>query len=432
MAGNKVQDVELDDNAEMVEAHDPKNAEKQSIASVAAASKATGKAAARRGDKSNGEPMPKSKAGMISVAHDLMSEMTSEQLEGVLEVIMGENISEDKSYEAPRLMGRGSREGHAEKVRAAVLAHAKDKGYKVNHHDEPHSKPDITISYEHGDTPKDSVPSYYTVHSDGPSGAHKDKELHKILGGSKRQHNEDLDHYNFDFTSDLNALVESEGTLSEEFKSKTATIFEAAVKSKLSEEIDRLEEAYATELDEQVSSMKADLVEKVDSYLNYVVESWMEENQLAVRAGLRTEIAETFMTKLKDLFVESYVEVPESKVDLLDEVVTANEELEEQLNSTVARNIKLNEELEGYKRDAIIREASKDLAETQVVKLASLVEDIAFDDEKSFAQKVKTIKESYFKKKTAGSSLTEETDDMNSEEVSPVMAQYLKAIRKSN
>lgn len=343
MAGNKVQDVELDDNAEMVEAHDPKNAEKQSIASVAAAGKATGKAAARKGDKSNGEPMPKSKAGMISAAHDLMSEMTSEQLEGVLNVLMGEEADASSVAEARTV--------------------------------------DINI----------------------------------------------------DFTADLNALVESEGTLSEEFKAKTAVIFEAAVKSKLSEEIDRLEEAYATELNEQVSTIKTELVEKVDSYLNYVVETWMEENKLAVKAGLRTEIAETFMNKLKDLFVESYVEVPESKVDLVDELVSANEELEEQLNSTVARSLKMNEELEAYKRDAIIREASKDLAETQVAKLASLVEDIAFDSEDTFAQKVKTIKESYFKKNPSNVSITEDTsDDENSEEVSDVMAQYLKAIRKSN
>ena len=123
-----------------------------------------------------------------------------------------------------------------------------------------------------------------------------------------------------DTTAELDALVESEATLSDEFKTKTATIFEAAVKTKVSEEIDRLEEQYKEELEEEVSSTKSDLVEKVDNYLNYVVETWMEENQIAIQNGLRNEIAENFMNKLKDLFTESYIEVPESKVDLVDEL----------------------------------------------------------------------------------------------------------------
>jgi len=235
------------------------------------------------------------------------------------------------------------------------------------------------------------------------------------------------------FSEDLNALVESEATLSEEFKAKTAIIFEAAVKSKLSEEINRLETEYAEQLEEEVSATKADLVEKVDSYLNYVVENWMEENKLAIQSGLRAEIAEGFMNGLKNLFVESYVEVPESKVDLIDELATAHEELEESYNEAVQAAMDLNEELEGYKREAIIREASRDLAETQVEKLASLVESIDFEDEDTFKNKVATIKESYFTKKITEA--VEEIDDVADEdttEVSDVMAQYINAIRKQS
>jgi len=341
MANTNDQDVELDDNEDVVEAHDPKNAEKQSIGSMKSSENAGPTAKSRKGDKRNSEAAPKTKAGMISVAHDLMSEMSAEKLSNMLNILMGEEAE------------------------ATSVAEAR--------------KVDINV----------------------------------------------------DFTSDLNALVESEATLSEEFKAKTAVIFEAAIKSKLSEEIDRLEEAYATELEEEIASTKADLVEKVDSYLNYVVESWMEENKLAIHTGLRTEIAETFMSKLKDLFIESYVEVPESKVDLFDELTAANEELEEATNTAVVRAMRLAEELETYKRDAIIRAAAKGLAETQVVKLSALVEDIDFEDEAAFAQKVKTIKESYFSKKTAESNLVDETDDETSEEVSGVMAQYVNAIRKS-
>jgi hypothetical protein len=238
-----------------------------------------------------------------------------------------------------------------------------------------------------------------------------------------------------DFSEDLNALVESEATLSEEFKAKTAIIFEAAVKTKLSEEIDRLETEYQQQLDEEIQATKEDLVEKVDGYLNYVVEQWMEDNKLAIQTGIRTEIAEGFMDKLKDLFVESYVEVPESKVDLVDELAEANEELEEQVNDATAKAIELAEELEGYKREAVIREASKDLAETQVEKLKSLAESIDFEDEDTFASKVKTIKESYFSKKTTESVIDEAIDDEAADsevEVSPMMEQYLAAIRKSS
>ena len=237
-----------------------------------------------------------------------------------------------------------------------------------------------------------------------------------------------------DFSEDLNALVESEATLSDEFKAKTAVIFEAAVKTKLSEEIDRLESEYQTQLDEEVSSIKEDLVEKVDGYLNYVVEQWMEDNKLAIQTGLRTEIAEGFMDKLKDLFVESYVEVPESKVDLVDELATANEELEEQYNEAVAKAMTIQEELVSYKRDAIIREASKDLAETQVEKLAKLAESVDFEDAESFASKVLTLKESYFSQKTAKSVIAEESEDDTADEAvetSAMMEQYLTALRKT-
>jgi hypothetical protein len=240
--------------------------------------------------------------------------------------------------------------------------------------------------------------------------------------------------YQVDFSEDLNALVESEATLSDEFKAKAETIFEAAIKSKLGEEIDRLEEKYNEELAEEVESTKADLVEKVDNYLNYVVESWMEENKLAVQSGLRTEIAENFMSSLKDLFEESYIEVPEAKVDLVDEMADQVSELEESLNDTTAKNIEMMGVLEELMREKIIREASEGLAETQVEKLKSLVSDIDFDSEETFAEKVETVKESYFTKKVTETASIEEdvSDDDGVQVASGSMAQYLTAIQKTN
>lgn len=238
----------------------------------------------------------------------------------------------------------------------------------------------------------------------------------------------------FSYSDELSALVESEATLSDEFKVKTAVIFETAIRSKLSEEIERLEDEYQSRLEEELDATRTDLVEKVDSYLNYVVENWMQENKLAVETGLRTEIAEDFMGKLKDLFLESYIEVPESKVDLVDELAEQVEELESKLNAQTASVLEMSENLEYYKRETIIREASRDLAETQVEKLASLVNSLDFEDEESFAHKVKTVKESYFKKSvTTEEELIEDWDNSTqSREVSSVMDMYLNAIKKSN
>jgi len=267
----------------------------------------------------------------------------------------------------------------------------------------------------------------------GKMNAMKKQDLQAAYGkmmGEEVEAEEEVVAETIDTTAELNALVESEATLSDEFKAKTAVIFETAVNSKIAEEVDRIEAQYKEELSEEVATIKSELVEKVDSYLNYVVESWMEENKVAVQNGLRTEIAETFMEKLKDLFTESYIEVPESKVDLVDELASQVEELEEKLNTQTGDAIKLAEELELYKRDAVIAEACRDLAETQVEKLKSLIEKVDFDDEESFAMKVATIKESYFAKEISTEVVELDGEPEAEIEVSSVMENYLSAIRK--
>ena len=273
---------------------------------------------------------------------------------------------------------------------------------------------------------KADMQSMYNNYSKMPEGVEIDDEA---LVETKA----DVD-VSVDFSEDLNALVESEATLSDEFKGKAETIFEAAIKSKLSEEIDRLETKYEEELAEEVASTKADLVEKVDNYLNYVVEQWMDDNKLAIQTGLRTEIAENFMNSLKDLFTESYIEVPEAKVDLVDELAAQVDELEEANNDVIKKNIEMTEELEELKRDKVIAEASEGLAATQVEKLKKLAEDVDFESEETFAKKVATIKESYFTKKTTESAdiEVEEDDSPIVESASGAMAQYLSAIQRTN
>jgi len=235
-----------------------------------------------------------------------------------------------------------------------------------------------------------------------------------------------------DVTADMNALAESEATLSETFKDKAAVIMEAAVKSKVSEEVARIESELQEEFDEELKTTREEMVEQIDGYLNYVVEKFMEENKLAIEHGLRTELAEDFMNGLKNLFTESYVEVPESKVDLVDELGTQVRELEEKLNETTEASIRMTGELEELKRDAIIREHSRDLAETQVEKLKSLAEDIDFEDEETFASKVATIKESYFTKKKVTVAEEQVDESAEEQEVSGSMAMYVNALKQTH
>jgi len=234
-----------------------------------------------------------------------------------------------------------------------------------------------------------------------------------------------------DVTADMNALVESEATLSESFKDKAAVIMEAAVKSKVSEEVSRIEAELQEEFDEELKTTREEMVEQIDGYLNYVVEKFMEENKLAIESGLRAELAEDFMVGLKNLFTEAYVDVPESKVDLVDELQTQVNDLEGKLNESTEQSIRMSGELEELKRDAIIREHSRDLAETQVEKLKALAEDVDFEDDETFAKKVATIKESYFTKKTPSVVGEEVVEEVEEEEVSDSMARYISAIKRT-
>ena len=235
-----------------------------------------------------------------------------------------------------------------------------------------------------------------------------------------------------DFDEDLDTIIKEEATLSDGFRDKASTIFEAVLTSKLSQEIDRLEAEYAQNLEEEVSEVQSSLVEKVDSYLNYVVEGWMKDNEIQVQQGLRTEIAEEFMTSLQSVFKEHYIEVPEGKEDLVDELNEQVTELEETLNKTTDDNIELHSKVQNFEKQEVVREQSSGLAETEAEKLASLVEDIEFDNKETFEMKVKTVKESYFKSESDES--VDEVDsllgeDNISEEVSSEsMAKYTQAI----
>ena len=236
-----------------------------------------------------------------------------------------------------------------------------------------------------------------------------------------------------DVKEHVDALVAGDDSLSEEFKQKAATVFEAAIKSKVKEIAEEMQADYDKKLAEETSKSKDELVEKVDSYLAYVVEEWMKENELALERGIKGEIAEDFISGLKKLFEDHYIDVPDEKYNVLEDQSSKIEELEKKLNESIEKNVELSKENGEHKRQDIIDEASADLAETQKEKFNKLAEEIDYKDAEDFTAKVKTIKESYFGKKES----TSEIDDVAAEssqdnpDLTNAMAAYSAAISKT-
>lgn len=342
-------------------------------------------------------------------------ELQDDNLEETVEVENEESIAEDAEVEevAEEVVAEEAiEEAAAPKTKAGIINAMYSEMSKMK-------KADLQAAYE-------SMMGKDDEDGDDDDDDDDDEEMKETKGKVKES---------YDFEADLDALVSSDDSLSEGFQEKAATIFEAAVKTKVSAEIDRLEEEYTQNLEEETAGIRNELVEKVDGYLNYVVENWMEENRVAVENGLRTEIAESFMDALKGVFTEHYIAVPESKVDMVDDLAEQVQELEGQLTKATEDNIRLSESVSDFRRAEILAEASKDLAVTEAEKLKTLAEDVDFEDEATFAKKVATLKESYFAKETITESVEEAEVSMNAEgeeiEVSPIMEKYLTALTKS-
>ena len=238
---------------------------------------------------------------------------------------------------------------------------------------------------------------------------------------------------------DLSILIQSEANLTEDFKAKASTLFEAAVSQKVVAERERLAEEYANDLVEEVTEVRESLITKIDDYLSYVVESWVEDNQVAVDSKLRTDIAEGFIGSLKQLFVENYIEVPECKVDLFDEMSEEVQEVKDALTLSESTTVELQEKVEVLSRKNILSEQSSDLAATQVAKLEALTEEVEFVSESVFAEKVATIKSSMFASNSKSEEIVLEENNSKSEiivegqvdsqaELTSDMKSYLSAI----
>ena len=234
-----------------------------------------------------------------------------------------------------------------------------------------------------------------------------------------------------DVKEHVDALMNGEGDLSEEFKRKAATVFEAAVKSKVRDEVSRIEDDYRKELDENINANKYELTTKVDTYLNYVCEEWTKENELAIERGLKGEIAEDFISGLKQLFEDHYIDVPNEKYDVLEAQSEKISQLEAKLNEAIEKNVSMKTDNAKLVREQVISEMSSDLAETEIEKFKSLTEDVDFEDEASYKEKLETLKENYFpKQKTVVAETVDNVETGNAQDidVSNSMTAYMSAI----
>ena len=235
-----------------------------------------------------------------------------------------------------------------------------------------------------------------------------------------------------DVAEDVEALVQDEDDLSEDFKVKAATIFEAAVKSKVRDEVERINDELSSERETEVKTYKEELSDKVDDYLNYVVEEWSKENELAIERGLKGEIAEDFINGLQQLFTDHYIDVPNERYDVLEAQSDKISELEDKLNEEIEKNIKLKDSNDVYMREQVIAEVSEDLADTEVEKFKSLTDDVDFVSEDKFREKLVTVKENYFPKVVIEDKLDDENDGSAQDiDTTGAMKSYMSAISRN-
>ena len=237
-----------------------------------------------------------------------------------------------------------------------------------------------------------------------------------------------------DVSEHVDALVSGENDLSEEFKNKAATIFESAIRTKVKEIAETMEADYNNKLEQESAKAKEELTEKVDSYLSYVVEEWMKENEIALERGIKGEIAEDFITGLKKLFAEHYIDVPDEKYDVLEEQASKIEDLEKQLNEQIEKNVEVKKENTEKSKKEIMAEVSSDLADTAKEKFAKLAEEIEYSNADDFKKKCETIKESYFGQKAKADESLDDVaadDGASNEDLSKAMAAYTAAISKT-
>lgn len=365
-----------------------------------------------------GGEAPKTKAGLINAMYTHLQTMTTEDLAQAYSTFTAPAKDDDEKDALPDADSDSkdddSKEDDDEK-KEVVTENEDEKDDESDKSDDSDDEDN-----KHDEDEKDDVKEETEDDSDSDEDEDEDKD------------SDEDDEKKDEVKESLNDLMAAEKTLTEDFRSKAAIIFESAVDAKVAAEVLRLEENFRVQLDEEVALATSGLTEKVEKYLNYVAATWLEENKVAIEPGLRTEIAENFIKGLQGLFKESYIEVPEGKEDLVESLNKEVSKLEAQLLKSTEANMKLHENVNALERGRILTEASKNLASTEVVKLNTLVESIDFENAENFTKKVKQIKESFLRKpvipaqETTVETLTESDESNNS----PMMEVYSTAISR--
>ena len=361
---------------------------------------------------------PRTKAGMVKAIYDQLNTLKKADLSDSYESIIGATLAEQDEDDEDDDDEEDVEEGKLPPALQKAIDKKKGKNGDDEEVEEAAGVEDLG----------------------GETGAGSPKKALKVSivkAGKKKIKKEDLE---INVEKDVKALMEGEETLSDEFKTKAATIFESAVSTKILSEVNSrieiLEGEYAQELEEAKEEHSTQLTEKVDGYMSYVVEEWMKDNELAVERGIRSELVEDFMTGLRNLFQEHYIDIPEEKVDLVDDLFGKVEELEGKLDEEINRSVDLKKELSEYKRDETIREVSDNLADTEKEKLSKLAEGIEYEDKEQFNEKLGVLKENYFPTNDAKAETSSDGDpvtnseELNEEVVDPSMTHYVDALAR--
>ena len=369
---------------------------------------------------------PRTKAGMMKAIYDQLNTLKKADLSDSYESIIGATLAEQDDDEEDN--DDDDEEVEEGKLPPALQKAIDKKKGKSNDDDEDEDEKEVKEVKDVEDL-------------GGETGAGPPKKALKVsivkAGKKKKIKKEDLE---INVEKDVKALMEGEETLSDAFKTKAATIFESAVSTKILSEVNSrieiLEGEYAQELEEAKEEHSTQLTEKVDGYMSYVVEEWMKDNELAVERGIRSELVEDFMTGLRNLFQEHYIDIPEEKVDLVDDLFGKVEELEGKLDEEINRSVDLKKELSEYKRDETIREVSDNLADTEKEKLSKLAEGIEYEDKEQFNEKLGVLKENYFPTNDAKAETTSDeepvtnSEELNEKVVDPSMTHYVDALAR--
>jgi len=408
------------------------DAPKKAVAAVDKAGDATKPSKKRKGDQEGGDKSAPKQEEVESDSEEVVAEdMTKmETLRAMIEQLKGLEKDEIKSLYAEMVKKEEDEDEEDEDDEEEVDESTKaDLLRKIAEHFKTEDEDSVKEAYASITEKKEEVEDDEDDSDDDESDDEDEVE--------EKTKKEEVE---IDMSDDIEALISGEDDLSEEFQNKAKVVFEAAVSAKVKEVQEQLEKDSLEKVVETTAEIKEELVSKVDSFLSYVAEEWVKDNELAIERGLKSELTENFITGLKDLFEDHYVEVPSDKLDVVDELAGKIEEVEQRLNEEVSKNIDLTEQNESLVRNKVVREVSQDLTEQEVEKLGKLIEDIDFNDE--FEGNVKTIKESYFDnsqqekveldEQVVASEGEESGATEIQENIDPTMAAYTAAIKRVN